>query len=538
MSDDSDNQSSEHPNWKKYWHLICRRRWWLALPAFGIWMLVWLTSWFLPAQYRSETLILVEQQRVPESYVVSNVAADLQERLQSMTQQILSRTRLLKIMDEFNLYPKLRSRQTMDELVDRMRKDIQIDLVQAPNGERQLTAFKIAYLSHSPELAEQVTERLASLFIEENLRARQQQSEQTTQFLDSQLEEARTDLADQESRVKEFKSRYLGELPEQVQSNVQILSGLQSRLQQETDALSQAKQQGVYLESLLNQWRSLESDISVGGGGNAQTPPSLDQELDRLRAQLMDLSSHYTEKHPDIRKLKEQIAKTQRLKQQMQAQVAAAAKDGTSADGSPRPSNYADLQAMSPRMQLESQLKANQLEIQNRQGTIDQLKRQNEAYQARLNTTPVREQQLAGLTRDYEQSRKNYEQLLAKRDQSEMATNLEKRQQGEQFRILDPPDLPQKPYSPNRLKLSLIGLVAGIAIGGGLTVTAEAIDDRVYSLEDFTDLVKAPLLVEIPPLLNPIEEQQQKREIWLQRIIMVLMALIAAAGFASTYVFG
>ncbi len=335
MSSDFEDKSSERPNWMKHWQLVCRRRWWLVLPAFGVWTLVWLTSWVLPVQYRSETLILVEQQRVPEQYVVSNVAADLQERLQSMTQQILSRTRLLKIMDEFKLYPKLRSRYTMDELVDRMRKDIQIELVQAPNSPRELTAFKIAYLSSEPELAQRVTEQLTSLFIEENLKARQQQSEQTTQFLDSQLEEARTNLASQESRVKEFKSQYLGELPEQVQSNVQILSGLQARLQQETDALSQAKQQGVYLESLFNQWRSLESDISLGRGANAQTPPSLDLELDRLRAQLTDLSSHYTEKHPDIRKLKEQIAKTERLKQQMEAQVAAAAKTGATAEQQP-----------------------------------------------------------------------------------------------------------------------------------------------------------------------------------------------------------
>ena len=536
MASDFEDKSSEHPNWIKHWQFVCRRRWWLTLPAFGTWMLVWLTSWVLPVQYRSETLILVEQQRVPEQYVVSNVAADLQERLQSMTQQILSRTRLLKIMDEFKLYPKLRSRLTMDELVDEMRKDIQIELVQAPNSQRELTAFRIAYLSNQPELARRVTEQLSSLFIDENLKARQQQSEQTTQFLDSQLEEARANLASQEGRVKEFKSRYLGELPEQVQSNVQILSGLQGRLQQETDALSQAKQQAVYTESLLNQWRTLESDISLGRAANAQTPPSLDQELDRLHTQLTDLSSHYTERHPDIRKLKEQIGKTERLKQQMEEQVAAAAKAGP--DNGPRPSNYADLQAMSPRLQLESQLKALRLEIQNRQRSIEQLRQQNEQYQARLNTTPVREQQLAGLTRDYEQSRRNYEQLLSKRDQSEMATNLEKRQEGEQFRVLDPPNLPQKPYSPNRLKLSLIGLVAGVVIGMGLTVGAEAIDDRIHSQEDFADIVSAPLLAEIPPLRNPIEELQHKRDIWLQRITMVLMVLATAAGFASTYVYG
>ena len=422
---------------------MCRRRWWLALPAFAAWIAVSAVGWFLPAKYRSETVILVEQQRVPEQYVVPNVSADLQERLQNMTQQILSRTRLLGIMNDANLYPRLRGHMTPDELVERMRKDIQIELVQA-SDRRELTAFKVAYLSTSPQLAQKITSQLTSLFIDENLRTRQQQSEQTTEFLDSQLEEARTSLSQQEARVKEFKSLYLGELPEQVQSNVQILSGLQGRLQQEMDSLAQAKQQNVYLESLLNQWRTLESDLQVGRNEGAQTPPALNQELDRLRSQLADLSAHYTDKHPDIRKLKEQIAETEKIKQQMEAQVAAASQATPAQSTEPHPSSYADLR-MSPRMEVESQLKANKLEVENRQRSTQELLRQIEGYQSRLNLTPVREQQLAGLTRDYEQSRRNYEQLMAKRDQSAMATNLEKRQEGEQFRVLDPPNLPQKP---------------------------------------------------------------------------------------------
>ena len=536
MPDHSEDSSSEVPDLAKHWGILCRRRWWLALPAFGIWFLVWITGWFLPVEYRSETVILVEQQRVPEQYVISNVAADLQERLQSMTQQILSRTRLLRIMDDFNLYPEVRSRLSADELVERMRKDIQIELVQAPNRRGDLTAFKIAYLSSDAQLAQKVTSKLTSLFIDENLKARQQQSEETTQFLDSQLEEARIDLSDQETRVKEFKSHNLGELPEQVQSNVQILSGMQTRLQQEMDSLAQAKQQSVYLESLLNQWRSMESNLAPGGAGSP-TPPALDQELQRLRSQLADLSSHYTDKHPDIRKLKDQIAKTQRLKQQLENEVAAS-QSSTSNAQEPRPGSYADLQAMSPRMEVESQLKANRLEIENRQRSIKQLEQQIGEYQSRLNLTPVREQQLAGLTRDYEQSRKNYEELLAKRDQSEMATNLEKRQEGEQFRILDAPSLPQKPYSPNRLKLSLIGLVAGLVIGMGSVAGAELADDRIYSKEDFQKIVTAPVLAEIPPLPTPSEEQQDQRMSILQWLSLCLLALVTAAGFIASYLFG
>lgn len=532
-----EEHESQSPDLNQHWDTICRRRWLLALPAFGIWMAVWAVTWFLPAVYRSETVILVEQQKVPEQYVVSNVPADLQERLQSMSQQILSRTRLLRIMDEFNLYPGIRTRSNADELVARMRKDIQIELVEAPHR-GDVTAFKIAYLSNDARLAQKVTAQLTSFYIDENLKARQQQSEQTTDFLDSQLEEARSNLANQEARVKEFKSHYLGELPEQVQSNLQILTGLQARLQQETDSLAQAKQRSVYLESLQNQWRSLESDLRVGRSSGTEAPPALDQELDRLRAQLADLSSHYTERHPDIRKLKEQIAKTEKTKQQMEAEVAAAAKSGSDVDEGVRPANLAEAQSMSPRMEVESQLKANRLEIENRQRSIQQVQRQIDDYQARLNTTPMREQQLAGLTRDYEQSRKSYETLLGKRDQSEMATNLEKLQKGEQFRVLDAPNLPQKPASPNRLKLSLIGLVAGVVLGIGLTAGAEMTDDRIYSKEDFQKVVTAPVLTEIPPLPTAEEEDRAERFWWLQSAALVAMALCTAAGFTVTYLFG
>ena len=529
--------STEQLHWDKAWQILCRRRWWLAVPAFGVWAVVWAAAWFLPAVYRSETVILVEQQKVPEHYVVSNVAADLQERLQSMSQQILSRTRLLHIIEQFDLYPKLRSRLTTDELVEHMRKDIEIELVQTPTR-TELTAFKIAYLSNNAQLAQRVTAQLTSLFIDENLKARQQQSEQTTAFLDSELETARVNLSDQEARVKEFKSRYLGELPEQVQSNVQILSGLQARLQQEMDSLGQAKQHGVYLESLLNQWRSFESDLRVGKSVSSDAPPALDQELDRLRSQLADLSSHYTEKHPDIRKLKEQIAKTERMKEQMEARVAAMAKTPSESDRGPHPTSYADLQAMSPKMEVESQLKANKLEIENRQRSIQQLEAQIDSYQSRLNTTPVREQQLAGLTRDYEQSRKNYEQLLAKRDQSEMATNLEKRQEGEQFRVIDPPNLPQKPYSPNRLKLNVMGLVVGLVLGIGSLAGSEAMDDRIYSKEEFEKVLTAPVLTEVPPLPTLEEERNTVRQQSIQVAIFCLMGVFAAGAFAITYLFG
>jgi polysaccharide biosynthesis transport protein len=530
MPDVLDDSSHEKTDWKKQWRVLCRRRWWLALPAFGLWLAVWVVAWFLPAIYRSETVILVEQQKVPEQYVVPNVSSDLQDRLQSMTQQILSRTRLLGIMEQFNLYPKLRARRTGDEMVEFMRKDIQVEMVQAPNRSGNLTAFKVAYMSRDPLLAQKVTAQLTSLFINENLKTRQEQSAQTTQFLAQQLEDAGRGLAEQEAKVKEFKSHFLGQLPEQVQSNVQILSGLQAQLQQETDQLGRAKQQSVYFETLRAQWNSLESSLATGKA--TTSPAALDQELARLRSELADLSSHYTERHPDVRRVKDQIAKTERLKQQ--AQVAAASV-GASVEAIPHTSSAADVQVASSRMEMESQIRANKVEIENRQRSIDDLQRRIAEYQARLNMTPVREQQMAELTRNYEQSRKNYEQLQAKLDQSGMATDLEKQQQGEQFRVLDPPNLPQKPYSPNRLMLNAIGLVAGLMLGGVVLAGSEALDDRIYSKEEIAAIVSVPVLSEIPPLLTVKEKAERMRSDWLQRGILGIIVVLVVAGFASTY---
>jgi len=535
MVDEFGEQPSPHRSVQEYWALLCRRRWWLALPLFGIWAAVWMGSWFLPASYRSETLILIEQQKVPEQYVVPNVASDLQDRLQSMTQQIMSRTRLLHIIEQFNLYATSRPRLSPDELVERMRKDIEIELVAAPGRKSDLSAFKVSYSSRDPHMAQQVTNELTSLFIEDNLQARRQQSESTTGFLESQLEGAREKLSSQEARVRDFKSRYLGELPTQMQSNVQILQGLQARLQGEMDALNQSRQQKTYLESLLAQYRTVHDQLRKGSAG-AEMPPAIDEEIARLKAQLAEVASRYTEKHPDYRKLKEQIAKAEQMKQQIAAEVKTPANPDGSGDTAV--TDYSDSKDMPAMLQIQSQLKANELEIANRQQQIKTIEAQIDDYQRRINDAPAREQELADLTRDYDQSRSNYESLLAKRNQSELATNLEERQQGEQFRILDPASLPQKPYSPNRLLLSCAGLATGIVVAFAAAAASELKDDRIHSEKELQGLVSAPLLAEIPPLRTPTEEAAQERQRWLEWFAAAAMILLAAAGFLASYYYG
>ena len=185
---------------------------------------------------------------MPKDYVVPNVTENLQERLQSITQQILSRSRLVQIIDELNLYPQDRSRLSPDEIVDRMRKNIDIELVHGTDN--RISAFNVSYLARDPRIAQQVTSKLTNFFINENLEVRQQESEGNTKFFEDQLETARRSLEAQEEKIREFKAQHVGELPAQLGSNLQILAGLQSQLQAESEALNTTKQQRVYLETL------------------------------------------------------------------------------------------------------------------------------------------------------------------------------------------------------------------------------------------------------------------------------------------------
>jgi succinoglycan biosynthesis transport protein ExoP len=515
-----------------YWIIVRRRFWWISLPLFILWLAVWAVSWYLPASYQSEALILVEQQKVPESYVASNVTVNLQDRLQSMTQQILSRTRLQTTIDRFHLYPAKKNGRSFSQSTDPielMRQDIKIELVRSPEHAGELTAFKIQYSAGTRELAQQVNEELTSLFIDENLKEQQQQSESTTAFLSTQLSDARTRLEEQEAKVQTFKAGHFGDLPSQMQSNVQILSGLQAQLLTTQRDLDIAKQQKLYLESQLQQY---ESQRAKGTNSDAPlaSPDSLETKLADLRLQLAEVRSKYTDKYPDAIALQEKISETEKLKKRSEDELAASQKaskekavanQGTDAPASnPSPTI----------MQIQSQLKVNQLETENLQKQEMDVKTQISSYQARLNLTPRTEQELAEVSRGYEESLSNYNSLLQKQNQSMLATNLQQRQQGEQFRILDPPSLPSKPTSPNHLKLSLIGLILGILAALSLTALLEVTQVRVWQARDLDKLVPVRILVALPHLNTPSEDRRHSLMRFLRIGVTAAMILVILAG--------
>jgi len=510
------------PNWEEYFAIGLRRRWWILLPLFACWATVWGVSWLLPTTYQSEALILVEEQKVPDKFVAPNVNVNLQNRLQSITQQILSRTRLQATIDQFGLYSRPRGITALLKSRDpiaQMRNDVKIDLVDSPGHRGEFSAFKIRYSAGSPLLAQQVNNELTSLFVEENEQTDRQLSVNTTAFLENQLADARARMEEQEAKVAAFKRTHVGKLPGQLESNVQILAGLQAQLENTQRALDTSNQQRIYLESLLQQYQSAEASL----GGRDSMP--------EMRVRLEDLRSRYTDDYPDIVALKDKIAKAEKLKKETESEL-------VSGQGIDKATNVAGLSSGygvlsgSPTgiMQIQSQLKANQLEIQNDHQHVKDLESQIATYQTRLNLTPETEQLLADISRGYEESKSNYDSLLQKQMQSQLATSLEQRQQGEQFRVLDPPSLPDKPSAPNHFRISLGGLILGILVGSALVAFLELTDVRVRQERDLQKIVPVRVLVGIPRLSTPQENDFRLMTQWMEVGVAVAIAIVIALG--------
>ena len=513
--------------WQKYLKIGIRHRWWLVISAVSFWAGVLALSLIVPPKYKSETIVLIGQEGAPAQYVAPN-SGDLQQRLQSLSEQTLSRSRLAQLIQEFHLYGDTQGETVSDETVKQMRDDIGIELIRSTTG-GNVSAFKISYSAPSAEKAQKVTADLASLFMRDSLGAHQRQAEQTTSFLESQLEDARKDLEKQGGLLHDFKTRNLGELPEQSASNAQILIGLQAHLQSAKNSLDQAEKQKLYLGSLLGWSVAPNSSSAAVGDTSALAASSEDEQIERMKADLTSLSGRYTQRYPDVVHLKEQIANTERLKSQEQSGPGL----GKSVSSSVAADQLLNQRAASKVGQLQSEFQANELEIRNRKNEIKELESQISLYQARLNLTPVREQEFAEVTRNDEQSRARYESLLAKMQQSQMVSALLRTQQSQIFQEVEPPTRPLRPYWPNRLKFSVVGLLLGAFVGLFTVLVKETADARIYSEEDLRCLVAMPVIATIPPLTTGAEKRRKKQ--WLA-VEITLASLLAALVPALTLV--
>ena len=507
--------------------IVGRRHMQFLIPLLLGWLVVWGASWVLPPRYKSKTTILVEQPSMPQNYVQPNVSDDLQLRIQSLQTELLSQTRLLMIISRLHLYGGAKDPATEDARVQQMRNDIHVDMVRDPQRQ-DVTSFQISYSARDPHVAQQVTRELTDLFITENNKVLQQESEGTTSFLQQQLDDARQSLSAQEAKVKQFEAMHEGDLPTQQASNLQILAGLQSQLQNEEDALSTARQQRVYLQALLEQQRDTLSKVRPISGSISSAPTDLESvnaQLDKLQDQLSDLTSHYTDEYPEVKNVRRQIASLEALRNNL---VAAAKSRSKEPKQSSALTGEIDPTLSAPAQQTQSQLQANQLEITNRENSINNLKGRINDYQGRLNSEPATEQQLADLDRGYAQSQAVYDDLLKKKDESQMATNMEHIQEGERFTMLDPPNLPTKPDFPNRLKFCGMGLGIGMALGLIVAGGLEFMDDRLHTEEEIKALLPIAVLSEVPEVVNYAEEQKAKKRAvlgWSTTAVVFLLIL-------------
>jgi protein tyrosine kinase modulator len=514
---------------EQVWAVAGRRRWWILSTFCCVTLATILVSFLIPAKYKSEATILVEQQQVPERYVTPTSTSDLLQALQAMTQDILSRTRLLQIISEFELYPAEKKRMGPDELVQMMRKNIEIEPLVPNPGSRSANAFKISYVGSSPAISREVVSRLTSLFIVENLKTREEQAKGTTTFLEDQLATAHAALQQQEQRLRDFKMEHLGELPQEQQGNLQILSGLQMQLQNTMAALGRAHEQQVYLESLLAQYRNLSPKTSADP--NAAGPAriaAVERELTALRTKRAELVAHYTPEHPDVVNINRQIAQTEALLETLRKNQKSAPEESATSAASLQISPDDDPAVA----QIKSQLKANQVEIANDTAAEKQLQARIVEYQHRLNETPVREQELSDMLRDYTMAQQNYADLESKKTQSALATSLVQNQQGEQFRIVDPASLPTRPYSPDRRKLGLLGAGLGLALGVGLALGLEMKDTSFRSEKEVSQILPLPFVLGVPVFLTAAEESRRSRTRileWISGSFLVTAVLMVEA---------
>ncbi len=473
--------------------------------------------------YKSTTLILVQEPTMPKNYVLPNISDNLQDRLQSITQQLESRTRLLAIMHELHLNQRDGRTLSADSAVDAMQKNITVDLVRDSSG--LINAFKVSYSAPSPTIAQRVTYELTTDFINENLQSRQAESQDATKFLQGQMETARQTLADQEAKVKAFETAHQGELPDQQAGNLQILNGLQQQLQSEEDSLRAAMQQRSYFQSLVEQYRAAAPVRTVDGAPTALA--TLDTQLQTLRAQLADLSTRYTDAYPDVQNLKGQISKLEKSRAALVAQSRARS-TGDPADAVPLTEN-------GPLLQAQSQLHATETEIASRQDAVTQLKAKIGDYQGRLNAAPSAQQQLADLNRGYTQSQTDYNELLQKENESQMATSMEQMQQGERFTMQDPPNYPMKPDFPNHLKFCGIGVAVGLLMGIALVGGLEYFDDRMHLGEEIRDMLPVAVISEVPEIVTAEDVGHARRRVFLGWATAAVVLITILAGTALSF---
>jgi uncharacterized protein involved in exopolysaccharide biosynthesis len=477
-----------------YLSMLRRRVKLILIPTLLAPLVGFVVSLFVPARYTSTALVLVEAQQVPTGVVQSVVTEDLGQRIATMQQQVLGVNRLRPMVDRLGL---ARGGKSADEVIDDIRNAMQVqavsaDLTQVPNADGSkrkpgqstaVPAFTVSVTWSNAREAQTICNELTSMLLTENQSSRERVAQSTTDFISRQLDEAKRDLDEQDSKLAAFKRQYTGQLPGDEDNNLKVLGTLNAQLDANTQTINRAQQDKSYTESLLSQqvaaWKSSQGTTN---------PQSLQQQLTTRQGQLLDLQGKYTDDHPDVIKAKTDIAE---LKRKL-AEVNSATADGTETTDKGNLAEPPEVRQLRLQVHQYSDVLAQATREQKR--LADQIK----VYQSRVAISPDVEEKYKQLTRDYDTAQKFYADLLAKRSTSEMATDMERRQQGEQMRLSIPANLPDSPSFPNRLLFAGAGLGIGLVFGLALALWLELRDKSIRNEADVEASLQMPVLVSLP----------------------------------------
>ena len=528
------DETAKGPGLSGLLEILRRRRVLAVLPFLFVLTAAASLAVFLPSLWTSRALVLVNRQAIPERYVTPTVQADIEARLLTLSQDILTPQRLTQIAQQYGLY---RGARSVDDLVDRMRKDIRIELVDDRDRRTRETRsflFTVSYTASNPAVAAHVANTIASLYSEENGRMREQQAVSTSEFLENQLRELREKLQKQEHAITTYKEKYLGELPEQKDVNLRTLERLQAQLQLAHENNRRATERRQMLTDALGQIDTSVAMTSPGGSGISVTPAdTAAARLNLLRQELAMAQTRFSDKYPDVVQLKEQIRvleqKVETEKQAAQAlpkSVAHASKRGAGGRELRTPPENAYVQSLMTQLdQATVEAKTTSEEMQNINAQIATVTR-------RLDSTPKREQELVLLTRDYDTTRELFKSLLTKRGEANMAAELEQKQQGESFRVIEPARLPERPAGPNRFRLLLVGLALAIGAAGAAVVLAEQVDTSFRRVDEVRSTLPLPVLSAIPRITTEHDRTHGLRQRrWATAAICVGLCVVAGTSF-------
>jgi len=519
---------------------VLRRRFHLALVPLLFVMAAGLSlAIFLPSLWTAKSTILVDRQKIPESFVKSTITTDVEAQLLGLSQEIMSSGQLMKIIEAHDLYPDIRRTRSADEVVERMRRNIRIEVQNDDRDKRnpRTVGFSVLYTTTTPKAAMTIANELAALYVNEDVRYREKHAVSASEFLDTQLKDVRERLQNQERRVAEFKERNMGELPEQREANLRTLDRLQQQLQSAQETLRRANERRQLLTQTLAEVDQSNSTVSgPAGTPNPSPAEAAAARLSVLKQELTQMQSRYNDRYPDVVALKDQI---RALEVKLAADPPSAAVRETPAKtmGAVARKDGKELRAAPQNSYVQNLLQQlDQATIEARTSTdeVKGLRDQIALYQRRIENTPRREQESAQITRDYESTRELFRSLLGKRGEAEMAADLEQRQQGEHFRIIDAAGLPDRPAGPNRFRLVLVAFVLALGISGIAVVIAEHTDTSYRSAEEVRALELVPVLSTIPKIVT---ERDRRRHLRMRRLGTAAVAVGLLAVIGSSFAF-